>query len=200
MVFYFTDVLDENTTDYLNDILQLKLEDQPFDGDYMKEQNARVSLQKSQTSRKIVNIVAPLFQKAGLTVNPDNGYIFYTSHFYNSTTHIDNRYSIDSEESEYWDNVNVCYIITHKNPHLKGGNMTVYENYEYTSFLQLIGYEKKENKKETVILNQGSVFITKGNTYNKLNGCSGNGHFNYIKVVLYEKQRVGHRADNDDDE
>jgi len=195
---YFTDVLDENTSKYLNDILRLKLEDQPFDGDHMKEQKARVSLQKSQTSQKIVNIVTPFFQKAGLTVNPNNGYIFYTSHFYNSTTYIDNGYTIDSEESEYWDNVNVCYLITHKNPQLKGGNMTVYENYEYPSFLQLIGYEKQEDK-EKVILNEGSVFITKGNTYDKLQGCSGHGYFNYIKVVLYEKQRFGHRADNDDD-
>jgi hypothetical protein len=199
MAFYFTDVLDENTSEYLNDILQLKAEDQPFDGDYIKEQEARVSLQKSQTSQKVINIVMPLFQKAGLTVNPNNGYIFYTSHFYNSTTDIDNGYSIASEESEYWDNVNVCYIITHKNPHLKGGNMSVYENYEYPSFLHLIGYEKKEDKKEIVSLNQGSVFITKGNVYNKLHGCYGYGYFNIIKVVLYEKQRVGHRSDNDDD-
>lgn len=199
MAFYFTDVLVENMSEYLNDILQLKLEDQPFDGHDMKEQEARVSLQKSQTSQKILNIVTPFFQKAGLTVNPNNGYIYYTSHFYNSTKHVDNGYSIDADGSEYWDDVNVCYLITHKNQHLKGGNMNVYDNYEYPSFLNLIGYEKKEDKKETVVLNQGSVFITKGNTYDKLQGCSGYGYFNYIKVVLYEKQRFGYKCDNDDE-
>jgi hypothetical protein len=197
---YFTDVLDENTIEYLNDILQLKLEDQPFDGDDMKTQEARVSLQKSQTSQKIVNIAKPFFQKAGLTVNPDNGYIYYTSYFYNNTTYIDNGYIIEAEGAEYWDDVNICYIITYKNKDLKGGNMSVYEKYEYfPSFLQMIGYEKKDDEKKTVILNQGSVFITKGDTYDKLQGCCGHGYFNMIKVVLYEKKRFGYKCDNDDE-
>ena len=191
--FYFVDALDENITEYLNDVVQLKLEDEQYK---MKERLSRISLQqKSQTSQKILNIVLPLFQKAGLTVNSNNGYITYFSYDYNCVEPVNNGHDISAESADYYDDVNVCYLVTQKDQNIKGGNMDVYN--EYPSFLQLIGYKKEE--KETVNLNKGTVFITKGEVYDKLQECSGNGHLNMIKVVLYEKSRFGYRDDNDDD-
>jgi len=197
---YFVDTLDENVVSYLNDIVQLKLEDQSYNYFFspknMKDLTARISLkQKSQTTQKILDLVLPLFEKAGLKVNPNNGYINYTSYVYNSPKYVDNGLDIDAEGSNYWDDVNVCYLITKKSSNLKGGNMEIFGN--DPSFLQFIGYEKEE--KETLCLDEGTVFIKKGKIRDKLQGCSGYGNFNFIKVILYEKQRFGYSEDNDDD-
>lgn len=194
--------LDENIVDYLNDILVNKLEDKKPDywTDNLTDHRVRISQKKNLTTQKIINIVKPLFENAGLIVNTDNGYIDYESYTYNSQKYVDTPYDISAEKSEYYSeefsNVNVCYIVTRKDENLKGGNIHLYE--EYPSFLQVIGYEK-ENFLE-IKLKKGCAYIFSGDAYTKLQGCSGSGVFSFIRVTLYSEKRFGYQNDNDDDE
>jgi len=191
--------LDENIVEYLNDILVNKLEDKKpgfFSPSNSRNHRVRVSQKKSNTTEKIINIVKPFFESSGLIVNPDNGYIDYESYTYNDPKHIDTTYDISQENTEYYSHVNVCYIITQKDTNLKGGNISLYE--DYPSFLQVFGYEKEE--KEEVKLEKGSVFLFPGDAYTKLEGCSGSGIFSFISIVLYSEKRFGYQYDNDDDD
>lgn len=195
----FTNALDENVVEYLNDIVVNKLEDEKpgfFDPDNMTSKRVRVTQKKSQTTQKIINIVKPFFENAGMVINPDNGYIEYESYSYNSPKLIDTSYDISKENPEYYSHVNVCYLITRKDDNLKGGNMYLYK--EYPSFLEILGYEKEENLE--VKLKNGSVFLISGDTYHKLSGCSGSGVFSFIRVILYSEKRFGYQYDNDDDD
>jgi len=201
---YYTDSLgDENVLEYLNQVLNTKLEDEKvnsekylFGGcDNMKQYSVKISVKKSETTQKIVNIVKPFFEKAGLEINTNNGYIHYESNKYDSMKYV-NNYELGTENEGYWDHVNVCFIITKKSDNLKGGNIDVYNT--YPSFLQMIGYEKED--KNEVCLSEGDVFVMSGDTPYKIKGCSGSGHFNFIIVAFYKNKRFGYRYDNDDDE
>jgi hypothetical protein len=197
---YFTDKMDENIVEYLNNILMLKLEDETPKNEFFSAGNctsklARVSIKKSKTSEKIINIVKPFFDNAGLVVNTDNGYIEYLSYKYNGPNFIDTDVDIGRENEGYHDDVNSCFLVTHKDNRLKGGNINIYKN--YPTFMQILGYEQEE--KTEFNLETGSVFALSGNEGYKLNGCSGFGDFNIIHVVFYTKKRSGYSVDNDND-
>ena len=199
--FYYFNKIDDNIVEYLNDILVTKLEDEMPENGFFSSGNlihkrVRVSTKiKSKTSQKIINIVKLFFDKAGLVVNTNNGYIDYMSYKYNGPK-IETECDIEKENVEYFDDVNVCFLITNKDDKLKEGNIDLYES--YPSFMQILGYEKE--KKTEIFLQTGSVFLMSGNKYYKLNGCSGYGDFNIIRVTLYTKKRTGYQYDNDNDE
>ena len=187
--------MNENTTEYLNTILVTKLEDDIFESNLVSRRVRVSSTKKSETTKKLIDIVKPFFEEAGLVVNTDNGYIEYQSYKYNGPDFIDTDQDIGAENEEYED-VNSCFLVTHKDTKLKGGNVYLYET--YPTLLQSIGYEKQE--KTEVPLETGSVFMIKGDTLFKLNGCSGVGEMNIIHIVFYTKHRTGYQYDNDDDD
>ncbi len=196
--------LDNSETETLNDILELKLEDYKrsvyetffnYDDSDGKSVSVRVDTNKSKTTQQVLDIVIPYFEKAGLVINPDNGYIDYYKYKYSSPDYKDNSYCVASMNEAY-SNVHVCLLFTRKDENLKYGNINIYE--DYPSFMESIGYEKQ--KKGTINTNTGSVIVLSGETLHKLQGCSGNGTLNYIQVVFYTEKRSGYRYDNDDDE
>lgn len=197
MYHIINNALDENVLEHLNEIVVNKLEDEDeqsgiFNPGNMKSKIVCVSQKKSKSTEKIINSVIPLFERVGMKVNPNNGYIRYESYTYNDPNFIDTPYDIsdisdisdtDCSFSNYYDTYDtccVCYLITRKDQNLKGGNMYLYK--EHPSFLQTIGYEKEENVK--VNLEKGTAFFTNGNTLHKLAGCSGTGIFSFICIVL----------------
>jgi hypothetical protein len=192
----YIDSIDEKLQQDLNEIVILKVEDyEPSFSEKLfgydpknntKEIGIKVGLEKSDTTSKIINIVKPFFDKAGLKVNTNDGYIDYYSYCYDSPKYIDTNYDISTMNDAYSPSrhVNFCIIITQKNDNLKYGDMEIYE--EYPSFLSIFGYEKE--KKKNIYLKNGTVLVVDGRTLHKLQGCSGSGNFNFIQVVLYEDE------------
>lgn len=186
------DFIDEKVQQDLNQILERKLED--YDRSFseklfgydpknnMKEIDVKVTLEKSDTTRYVLNIVKPFFDKAGLEVNTNDGLVTYYSYCYDTPKYIDTSYDVSTMNSAYSpdSNVNFCIIVTKKDENLKYGDMEIYE--EYPSFLSIFGYEKE--KKTKVSLKSGSVLVVDGSTLHKLQGCSGSGYFNFIQVIL----------------
>lgn len=198
MTHYSYSMINNTTIDYLDSLLTIKLEDEKsgfFTPENMKCKSVRVTQKKTETTRKIIDIVKPFFESDGMEVNPDNGYICYESYTYEGPQWVDTPYDISNENSEYYSDVNVCYLVTRKDTNLKRGNMYVYE--EYPSFMQMMGCEKEKNTE--VKLETGSLFLAGGDIYHKLDGCSGSGIFNIIRVVLYKEKRFGYQCHNDDD-
>jgi hypothetical protein len=191
--FYYLDKIEYDSTGYINEILKIKLEDQT-DFHVMKKYSLRFSeKRKSNSTKLIIDMVFPFFEKAGLTINPNNGYIYYESYEYNSTKYIDTPFDITFQNEEMED-VHVCYLITQKDENLKGGNLDVYKEY---TLLNMIGYKKEE--KIEVPLETGNIIIMSGDTLYKHQGCSGSGTLNLIRVVFYKNKRFGYSYDNDDD-
>jgi hypothetical protein len=198
---FYIDSIDEKTTLEWNAILNSKLEDiEPYSGWFdadrtTRKLSARVNSRMSPTSRMLLDLVLPFFQKAGLTVNPQNGYIEYESHQYHSKTisNNDEYYSAN----EVYTGVHECVIILERNERLKGGDLHIYNEDNPRDFLKLIGYEKARRLEyETV---PGMVIVSNGDLLHEIQSCAGQGVFNYITVTLYEHARTGYAKDNDDD-
>jgi hypothetical protein len=197
----YIDSIDEKLQQDLNEIVILKVEDyeQSFfeklfgydPRNNVKDINVKVGVEKSDTTLKIINIAKNFFDKAGLKVNTNDGYITYYSHCYNTPKYIDTSYTISSmnELISPTRNVNFCIIITQKNEYLKYGDMEIYQ--EYPNLKSIFGYyeynDEYENKNK-ISLKNGTVLVIDGNTLHKLQGCSGIGNFNFIQVVLYEDE------------
>jgi hypothetical protein len=190
---FYLGYIDENVTCYLDDILQVKLEDHV--NTPQRETMIRFSAKrKSESTKKIIDIIKPFFEESGFQVNLDNGYIGYESFTYNSHQYVDTLFDI-SCENENFDDVQVCYIITKKDEGLKSGNMMIYNEY---SFWNMIGIKDANTQK--IPLQRGSVLIMKGDIYHRLTGCYGFGELNLIRIVCYRNKRLGYSCDNDDDE
>jgi hypothetical protein len=197
---YLIDYLDEKTTLELDGILRTKLEDIKPDTEFFeygrtyKDMIARVNTRKSYSSRKIIELIKPFFQKIGLPVNENNGYIEYKSYDYDNT---DIQDSGDFyRANEFYAGVHECIIITHKDSKLKRGDVLLYID-SPNELLKLIGYEKTSRiEYETV---PGMVIICSGDTIHDIKRCVGKGSFNYITITLYSKKREGYSFDNDDD-
>lgn len=185
------DFIDEKVQQELNQILERKLED--YDRSFseklfgydpknnMKEINVTVNSEKSDTTKKILNIVKPFFDKARAVVNTNYGCITYYSYCYDTPKYIDTSYAITTMNDSYSPrtNVNFCIIITQKDENLKYGDMEIYE--EYPGFLSIFGYE---TEKTLLSLKTGTILVVDGYTFHKLQGCSGKGKFNFIEVIL----------------
>lgn len=189
---FYLGSIDENVTFYLNDILRVKLEDH-LDSTERESMIRFSAKKKSDSTKKIINVIKPFFEESGFKVNLDNGYIGYESFTYNSRQHVDTLFDISCENQE-WDDVQVCYIVTNKDDRLRGGNMTIYKEY---TFWNMIGYTDVISQE--IPLHSGSVLIMTGDTYHRLNGCSGFGELNVIRIVCYKNKRLGYSCDNDDD-
>lgn len=195
MDLFYTDKIDLSIAKDLDYLLATKLEDHPQTGNSKQFEFRFTSKNKSETTRTLIEIVTPFFEKANITFNPNNGRIQYESYRYNSPKHIDN-FDVSSADQEYEDRVVVCYIITRKTENIKGGNITIYK--DYYSFLNMIGYEKSEEIE--VPMEVGSIFITRDDVAYKNQGCSGCGYLNQIRLIFYKNKRFGYSYDNDDDE
>lgn len=194
----YIDSIDEKLQEELNEIVERKLEDYErsfFEKIFgydpknnVKNIDIKVGVEKSYTTSKIINIAKNFFDKFGLKVNINDGYITYYSHIYDTTKYIDTSYVVSSMNEAYSPsrNVNFCIIITQKDNNLKYGDMEIHE--EDPSLLSIFGYNEYEyeKKKNKISLNNGTVLLMDGHTLHKLQGCSGLGKFNFIQVVLYE--------------
>jgi hypothetical protein len=185
----FLGSIDDNVTFYLNELLKVKLEDHldNTDREYMIEFSAK---QKSESTKKIINIIQPFFEKSGIEVNLDTGYISYESYTYNSPQYVDTPIDIGCANEQQNDS-QVCYIITKKDNRLKGGNMIIYDEY---TLLNVIGY--KDTVTKEIPLQSGSVLIITGDTYYKLRSCAGFGELNLIRIGCYRNKP--YRCDNDE--
>jgi hypothetical protein len=200
---YLIDSLDEQTTLQLDELLRTKLEDVPQETHFFESSNrtyrdlvARVNVRKSEASKKIINLVKPIFEKSGLTINEDNGYIEYKSYSYDKKdSSIETSYNFYSPNELYTDS-HECIIITHKDDKLKRGDLIVYRD-DPSDFLKLIGYEKATCIQHETFA--GMVIISSGDTVHEIDRCHGQGLFNYITITLYSKKREGCAFDNDDD-
>lgn len=201
---YHVDSLDEKTSNQLNGILENKLEDvKPSSSifEYWKSGRSvdvRVNIRKSETSRKLIEIAKTYFEKAGLTVNENNGYIYYNSYLYDHPKYDKNDYG-----SVYCPNESImggheCVFVTRKDSTIKGGDLEIYKENPNT-FLRMIGLEENPEK-ETYNLEKGSVFVCSGDTLHQFMNCGGAGIYNVINVTLYDHIRSGYREDNDNDD
>ncbi len=177
MLSVYHSYLEENTSEYLNELLQTKVEDE---SSYYYE--ARFSkTKKSDSSKKIIDIVKPYFEKAGLVINENNGYITY---------HCDkNVYDRTCGNDEYECDVNLCYIITKQGK--KENNIKIYDS--PVTLLELLSVTASE--KVTIDLEKSSIVVVKGDLYHTI----GNGDINFIRVVFYKNKREGYMFDNDEE-
>ena len=183
--------LDEKTVNELNSIVVNKTEDNDkgiidsWMNTYTNNFNVRVSENKSESTKKVIDVAKTYFENSGLDVNPNDGYITYVSYEYNSPNYIP---CDDFVENIYFANEGLvgsheCIIVTKKDENVKDGNMEVY-NKDPNTFFHFIGYEQEE--KDIYDLKTGKVMIFKGDTHHKLQTFAGNGIFNFIIVKLYE--------------
>lgn len=201
---YHVDSLDEKTTYELNALLENKLEDvKPSNTIFeywktVRSVDIRVNIRKSETSQKLVEIAKIFFEKAGLTVNDNNGYIYYNSYLYDHPKYDKNDYTSVYCPNEELDGVHECVFITRKDRTIKGGDLEIYKENPNT-FLRMIGLEENPQK-EIYNLKSGSVFVCSGKSLHQFMNCGGSGIYNVINVTLYDHTRYGYRQDNDDDE
>ena len=185
----FLGTIDDNVAFYLNELLRVKLEDHldNTNRECMIEFSAK---QKSESTKKIIDIIQPFFEKGGIEVNLDKGYISYESYRFNSSQYVDTPIDIGCANEEQYDS-QVCYIITKKDDRLKGGNMIIYDEY---TLLNAIGY--KDTVTKEIPLQSGSVLIITGDTYYKLKSCAGFGELNLIRIGCYRNKP--YRCDDDE--
>lgn len=204
MSIYRVDSLDEKTTDQLDTLLENKLEDvKPSSSmfEYWKSSrclDVRVNTKMSETSRKLVELAKTYFDKAGLKVNENNGYIYYTSYEINHPKYDKNDYSYVHCANEEFCWVHRCVFITRKDHSIKGGDLDVYKEHPNT-FLRMFGLDE-DPEKDTTYLKKGSVFVCSGNTLHQFLNCGGSGRYNIINVTLYNHKRQGYSYDNDNDD
>lgn len=187
----YTQELDEKTTNDLDAIVVQKTEDKEkgiideWINKYSNSTDVRVSVNKSESTRKVIDAVRVHFENAGISVDPNDGYITYVSYEYNSSKYIpyddwvENIYCAN----EAFSNIHECIIVTRKDENLKGGNMEVY-NKNPETFFHFIGYDQEE--KYVYEMATGKIVILKGNVHHKLQEFAGNGIFNFIIVRLYD--------------
>ena len=183
--FTYLDQLDEKTIDLLDEIVVRKTEDE--ERDYIsKKAFLMIKKEKSETTKKILDIAISFFNNAGIYVNENNGSILYSSYYYNSSKYsfsddyIDNITCANEAEKD----VHCCIIVTKKGENLKGGDIEIYNKNPYT-FFQLIGYEQEE--KDIYQLKTGTVLVLDGDTLYKLQTFKGNGSFNFMIITLKDK-------------
>lgn len=189
--YIYTQELDEKTTNDLDAIVVQKTEDKEkgiideWMNKYSNSTDVRVSVNKSESTRKVIDVVRVHFENSGISVDPNDGYITYVSYEYNSSKYIpyddwvENIYCAN----EALTNVHECIIVTRKDENLKDGNMEVY-NKNPNTFFHLIGYEQEE--RDVYELTTGKIMIWKGDVHHKLQEFAGNGVFNFIIVTLRE--------------
>jgi hypothetical protein len=206
--FIYTSEIDEKTVNELDKIVVQKTEDQEkgfFDSwmnKYNKSSTVRVTSNKSESTKTVVDTAKTYFENGGLVVNVNNGYITYVSYDVSYYYKDDSNYSGNDDwvENVYCANegfagVHECIFVTKKEDKLKDVYMEVY-NKNPNTFLNLIGYEEEE--KDIYELNTGKVMIFNGNTFHKLQSFAGEGCFNFIIVTLYSDNREGYQFDNDE--
>lgn len=190
--YIYTQELDEKTTCDLDAIVVQKTEDKEkgiidsWMNKYSNSIDVRVSVNKSESTKKVIDIVTQHFENAGISVNTNDGYITYVSYEYNSSKYIpydDWVENIYCANEAFVGKVYECIIVTKKDENLKGGNMEVY-NKNPNTFFHLIGYEQEE--RDVYELTTGKVMTFNGETYHKLQTFAGNGSFNFIIVTLYD--------------
>jgi hypothetical protein len=183
--FSYRDQLDEKKIDFLDEIIVRKTEDEDSDFN-SKKSFVTIKNEKSETTKKILEVAISYFNNAGIDVNENNGSILYSSYYYNSKyiasydRYIDNITCANEAEKD----VHCCIIVTKKGENLKGGNIEIYNKNPYT-FFQLVGYEQEE--KEVYQLKTGTVLVLDGDTLYKLQTFKGTGYFNFIIVTLRDK-------------
>lgn len=185
-IYYRVDSLDEKTTNQLNVILENKLEDVKYSSSIFnswknsRSLDVRVDTKMSETSRNILKLAKHFFEKAGLVVNENNGYIYYGSYNINYPKYDKNDYSdvYCAEDS----NVHECVFVTRKDETIKGGDLEIYKEDPHT-FLRLFGLDEDPDK-DTIYLQTGSVFVCSGQTFHQFLNCGGKGTYNIINVTL----------------
>lgn len=201
---YHVDSLDEKTANQLNTLLENKLEDvKPYSTifEYWKTGRSvyvRVNINKTETSKQVVELAKTFFEKAGLTVNENNGYIYYNSYLYDYPKYDKNDYGNVSWANEALAGVHECVFITRKDTTIKGGELEIYKENPNT-FLRMFGLEG-DPQKEIYKLESGSVFVCSGDVLHQFMNCGGAGIYNFINVTLYDHKRYGYQNDNDDDD
>lgn len=201
---HLVDILDEKTFLELQNIFDNKIEDKVSESNFFenwdmsKYERVRVNMSKSETSRKIINIANKFFQKAGLTVNENNGYIEYVSYLFNKSNYKKDDYDYVYRANENYDGVHECVIIIRKDEGIKGGNLEIYSENPNT-FSRFIGFDNDLPDKLSYSLKPGMVFVCDGSVIHQYLNCGGYGQYDIINVTLYSYKRVGYKYDNDDD-
>lgn len=199
---YLVDKFDKS--DELDIILEKKLEN--VKSIYCKKEIYVRINQNNDYNNKIIQIAKTYFDKAGLKVNENNGYISFHSYSYDYTSytsytsydknfHSDVYYANDHFQNEKnEDDVNECIFITRKDDKINGGDLDIYYESPHNTFFKPFDLSKIETFK----LNTGSVFVCSGRTLHRFLNCEGYGIYNFINVTLYENKRSGFLCDNDD--
>lgn len=205
---HFVDLLDEKTLSDIQTIFQHKVEDKPYTSNCMeswlksKSVDVRINMNnKSESSKMILDIAKKVFDKAGLTINENNGYITYSSYIFNNIKYnkdnYDYVYSSNSIQEEYT-SVHECVIIVKKGENIKGGNLEIYDKHPNT-FSRIFGLDNSEPNKEVFNLDSGMIFACDGSTFHQFLNCGGSGQYDIITITLYSYKRSGYQYDNDDD-
>lgn len=174
-VAYYNDILDENIVQYLNDLIIVKTEDQD---EYTKSCTIEFNDYKSESTKKIINIVKQFFERAGLPVDENQGYIEYCLNY----SYGYGKDDFHCQNDEFDEDVHVCYLITNIN---KDNKLEIC--IEKPDFLSIVGF--KEQKTREFPLQQGTIFIASGDTYYRFQECTS---MNYISVVLNKKNTESH--------
>lgn len=173
-VFYYTDMLDENVVQYLNDLLVVKTEDCPSQVSY-KQNSVYTEFnkdKKSESTKKLIRLIKPFFDRSGLSINENEGSVEYCSY--------ERDYESDEDYQNQGDDVHICYLIT-KVDENKNNNIEICM--EHPDMFSMLGF--KDQKTREFTLQQGTVFIASGDTYYRFQELSG---MNYICIVFHKKE------------
>lgn len=174
--FYYTDMLDENVVQYLNDLLVVKTEDCP--SQVSDKQNTIYTEfnkdKKSESTKKVIQLIKPFFDRSGLSINENEGSIEYCFH--------ERDYESDEDYQNQGDREHICYLITKIDENNKNNNIEVCT--EQPDLMSMFGF--KDQKKREFPLEQGTVFIASGDTYYRFQNFSG---MNYIRIIFRKSEQ-----------
>jgi hypothetical protein len=201
--FFYIDQLNEDTINLLDEIVLRKTEDSETKGFFQslfeknndKTQCVEVGNNKSETTKKVIDIALTFFKKSGINVSENDGYISYISYDHkelNDATYdnlVENLYCVNDGYNRYYQRYHECIFVTKKGENLNGGDMEVYKS-RSNSFLSLFGYEDEKDDKNIYELKTGTVLVFDGNTQHKLKTFNGDGCFNFIIVTLRDMKAL----------
>lgn len=211
-VFYI-DELNKETIDLLDEIVVRKTEDSEKKGflESLFEKNndktycVEVGPNKSETTKKVIDIALTFFKNAGINVSENDGVISYISYDHEEKLSyatydnlVENLYCVNEAYNGYYQRYHECIIVTKKGDKLNGGNMEVYKT-RSNIFLTLIGYEEEKDAKKVYELKTGTVLVFDGNTQHKLKSFKGNGYFNFIIVTLRDMKALLEEMDESEE-
>lgn len=187
------DTIEDNTFIQIKQILKTKLEDQNPNHNLLEQWKSvtqvevSINKKKSETSEKMIEIAKKYFEKAGLSIDYDNGYIKYISYEFNHPKY--NKYNYDSvykTQEEYGDGSYELVMIIQKDEHIRGGDLEVFSENPNT-ISRLFGLDSEEPEKQIFKLESRMVFLCDTSTYHQFLNCGGVGQYNIIQVILYSK-------------